>query len=160
MNLKENFRGLLSKKGLYLFLATGGFIGYIPPCPGTYGALQGVLLYWLLKSFPIAFQFAIAVGLMLIGIWSVEFIVKDSFRKDPDEVIIDEITGSYIACIGKESLWALMFSIAVFRIIDILKPFPLKKVEKLRGGWGVMLDDIIAGITTNFLVYLLIKVWG
>lgn len=157
MNLREKLKkSQYSNHKLSLLIATGGLVGFIPPCPGTYGALQGLLLYGLLKFLPLWQHLIIALMLTLLGIISSEILVKNSSKKDPDEVIIDEIAGAYLACLGKENIMELTLVLIVFRIIDIKKPFPLKNLEKLRGGLGIMLDDVLAGIITNILVILIV----
>jgi len=152
-NLKKNLNiHPFSKKGLSTFLATGAFIGFIPPFPGTLGALGGIILYYFTKGQGFYFQIFISLLVFLIGVYAASSYAKEKEDEDPDEVVIDEICGAYLSAIGKETLTELLLSFIIFRIIDIGKPFPLKKLEKIKGGWGIMLDDVVAGLLTNLVV--------
>lgn len=156
MNLKKRQKNLLfSGKGISLFLATGAFIGYLPPFPGTLGAIQGVILYYLVSGRSLIWHFIFLFLLTGLGIWSSQVASQAFQKKDPDQVVIDEIVGAYIACLGKSSFFDLILAFIFFRIIDITKPFPLRKLEGLRGGWGIMADDLLAGIMANLLVTLI-----
>lgn len=152
-NLKENLSiHPFSKKGLSTFLATGAFIGFIPPFPGTLGALEGIILYYFTSGLSFYFHIFISFFIFMIGVYVASYYVKEKGEEDPDEVVIDEICGAYLSAIGKGTLTELLLSFIIFRIIDIGKPFPLKKLEKVRGGWGIMLDDVVAGLLTNLVV--------
>jgi len=151
--LKENLSiHLFSKKGLSTFLATGALIGFIPPFPGTLGAFEGIILYYFTSGLSLYFHLLITLLIFLIGVYAASSYAKEKGEEDPDEVIIDEICGAYLSAIGKGTLTELLLSFIIFRIIDIGKPFPLKKLEKIKGGWGIMLDDVVAGFLTNLVV--------
>jgi len=155
MNLKESLKSpLFSLTNLYLFISTGGFVGFLPPFPGTLGALQGIILYYLTMNLSPILKLLIALILVVLGIISSGNISRTYQKKDPDEVIIDEIAGAYLASLGKTTLLELTLVFILFRIIDISKPFPLKRLEKLKGGLGIMMDDVVAGLLTNLLVIL------
>ncbi len=95
-----------------------------------------------------------------MGIYSSKIASKLMQKEDPDEVIIDEIGGAYLACLGKEAFFELFLVFVIFRIIDILKPYPLKRVEKVPSGLGIMLDDLLAGLATNLIVSMIIFGWN
>ncbi|MFN4196959.1 MAG: phosphatidylglycerophosphatase A [Caldimicrobium sp.] len=156
MNLWKKQKSLLFiGKGIFLFLATGAFIGYLPPFPGTLGAIQGVLLYYLVSSWSLTWHFILLFFLTGLGIWASQIASEVFQKKDPDQVVIDEIVGAYIGCLGKYSFLELTLAFIFFRIIDITKPYPLRKLEHLRGGLGIMADDLLAGVMTNLLVILI-----
>lgn len=158
-NSKRRLRNLhYNLDGFYRLIATGLYVGYIPPCPGTYGALQGILLYTLFMNFHFLFHGLLLLCITFLGVVSSGRISDLKGEKDPDEVIVDEIAGAYLAVLGKTTLLELTLVFIVFRIIDIAKPFPMRKIEALRGGWGIMFDDLFAGIITNLVVTLLMEI--
>ncbi|MFN3504765.1 MAG: phosphatidylglycerophosphatase A [Caldimicrobium sp.] len=160
MNLKKQqktppFNG----KRISLFLATGGFIGYLPPFPGTLGAIQGVFLYYLMSAHSLTWHLFILLLLTGLGIGVSQIASEVLEKKDPDQVIIDEIVGAYLSCLGKSSFLELTLAFIFFRIIDITKPSPLRKLEHLKGGWGIMVDDLLAGLMTNVIVTLVMYLY-
>lgn len=155
-SLKEKWReGPSNLDWFYKLVSTGFYVGYIPPFPGTLGALQGILLYVGLMRYSPLFLMAVLIFLTALGIVASDRLSKIKGERDPDEVIIDEIAGAFLACLGKTSLLELTLVFVLFRIIDITKPFPIRKFETLKGGWGIMLDDLLAGLITNLIVTLL-----
>jgi len=90
-------------------------------------------------------------ALILIGTIAADKYVKATKSEDPGEVVIDEVAGSWIACFGFDLTYVIV-ALFLFRIIDITKPFPIKQMEKLPGGLGVMADDILGGALTNLLI--------
>ncbi len=138
-----------------LFISTGLLVGFIRPCPGTLGALQGILLYYFTKNWKPLYQISFLAFLVLIGIYSATKTATLLNKKDPEEVIIDEIVGGYLGVLGKNSFEELVAAFTIFRIIDISKVYPIKRLEKLKGGWGIMIDDLVAGAITNLLVSII-----
>jgi len=141
-------------------IATFFGVGYLRPGPGTYAAVATVLLWWGASRFvatgwltPVAIAAALAVT--LIGIPSSTVVARESGDKDPGFVVIDEVAGQMIALIGVPLHWKyLLTSLILFRVFDILKPFPLRRLEKLPGGTGIMMDDVGAGL------YALLLLWA
>ncbi len=134
---------------LIMMLATGFYSGYIPKAPGTCGSLVGLLLYFLfLNHFSLSNYLFILAGMLFIGFWVAGSAEKILNQKDPQPVVIDEIVGILItltAAPPQIPVWLLGFMI--FRFFDILKPFPIRWVDqRIHGGIGIMLDDVIAGI--------------
>lgn len=128
------------------FLATGFYSGYSPVAPGTAGSLLVVVLFLFFPSIPIGYHLLLISLMVFLGIWSSSRVATD-LGKDPSIVVIDEMTGMFIAIFAcPRTLIVLFLGFFLFRFFDILKPFPIRNVEKLSGGLGIMLDDIIAGI--------------
>jgi phosphatidylglycerophosphatase A len=97
---------------------------------------------------------AISIAMFFIGIWVSGFVEKD-IGKDPGIVVIDEFVGQWLALLFlPKTIWILIAGFLVFRILDIIKPFPAADLEELDGGVGIMLDDVIAGIYTNIALHL------
>src|SRR3989338_180414 len=140
---------------LIKFIATGFYSGYSPIAPGTAGSLVGVLIYLLTFSLQLsAFSyFLLTISIVLIGIWvseKAEYIFK---RKDSQKIVIDEIAGILISLFMlPHEFWIVLSGFIIFRIIDISKPFYM--LENLQNGFGVMMDDVAAGIATNLILQI------
>lgn len=149
-----------AKPGLALALATGLGAGYVPRAPGTAGSLVSLLLYLLLERAAgpalLWWHLALNVALVLVGVWAAGRAAHYLGRKDPTVVVIDEISGQQIAFLGLTSAsWPhLAAAFLLFRAFDIWKPFPVRRLEALPGGWGVMADDWLAG------AYAAVAVWA
>lgn len=139
---------------LIKFIATGFYSGYSPIAPGTAGSVVGILIYLLAFSFQLsAFSyFLLTISIVLIGIWvsgKAEYIFK---RKDSQKIVIDEIAGILISLFMlPNGFWIVLSGFIIFRIIDISKPFYI--LERLPRGFGVMMDDVAAGIVTNLILH-------
>jgi phosphatidylglycerophosphatase A len=141
-------------------IATFFYIGYMHPGPGTWASGVTVLLWWLAAQaiapawqVPVAAFTALAVT--LIGIPPSSVVARESGREDPGFVVIDEVAGQMIALIGAPLSWKyLIAGFILFRSFDIVKPFPLRRLEKLPAGLGIMMDDVGAGIYALVLLQL------
>ncbi len=144
-------------------IATGGFIGYLPKAPGTWGTLIAFPIHFLLCMLSPG---GYIIGLVLIFFLSIitagsaEKIID---RKDPGVIVIDEVIGMLIALIGAPAnplVWFIAF--LLFRFFDIIKPFPVNWPDQhLNGGYGIVLDDVFAGIYTLLILqagYLLLGI--
>jgi phosphatidylglycerophosphatase A len=153
---KSSETGILHKLGL--FIATGGGAGSLPVAPGTFGSVEGVALFAALSAaarsigvgaaFELALLSIVALAITGLGIWSAELYCRHSGIKDPRNVVIDEIAGQIITLLplaGAPSVTGVALGFLLFRAFDILKPFPARRLERLKGGLGVVLDDLMAG---------------
>lgn len=140
-----------------LFVATGAFIGYIPLVPGTLGSLWGLPIYWLLSKTSLLIVIFSTLMLIALAIWLAHLAEKIIRKKDPGCIVIDEVAGQVAALIGLPADGVtLAAGFVVFRGFDILKPFPVRTIERsLSGGAGVVLDDVAAGILTNLVLRLI-----
>ena len=139
-----------------MFLATGGFVGHIPVAPGTFGSLLGLPLCYVLARMPLPWAIVGAVGLIVVAIWIAQRAEVITRQKDPGKIVIDEIAGMVVTLIGIPfHLTSMVIGFLTFRALDIVKPFPIRSLErKISGGAGVVLDDVAAGIYANILVRL------
>jgi phosphatidylglycerophosphatase A len=139
------------------FLATGLYTGYLPLAPGTWATvLIGVPLCLGLKCLgELAFLTAL-VGLLAISVYSSGFVEKGLEEKDPPFVVIDEVTGFMTSMILVPiSVTHILLACAFFRLFDIVKPYPIRYVEqRFSGGWGITLDDVLAGLYASLCVHL------
>ena len=139
------------KDRLVLFLASGLFLGLIPFAPGTFGSLLGIPLHWLLGHLPISLGICSLGFVILISVWisgKAELLLG---KKDPSQIVIDEVAGMAVALAGapfEPSLIIVAF--IFFRFFDIWKPFPIRYIDRsFPGGWGIVLDDVAAGVMAN-----------
>jgi phosphatidylglycerophosphatase A len=136
------------------------FIGYLPLVPGTFGSIVGVGLFYLLKGFTQTTYFLFIFGIIFLGLITSGRMEKLLNRKDPGCIVVDEVAGMLIAL----SFMPYDFKIVIlafifFRILDTLKPFPAVWLQNRHGAAGVMGDDLIAGIYTNIVLLLILRLY-
>ena len=142
---------------IILFIAQGAYSGRSPFAPGTAGTLVGVLLFLLVKGLSPAAYLGSCILVAGIGTWAAEEAEKLLGKKDAQSIVIDEIAGFLIAMFLLPGTWAFIAAgFVLFRVFDILKPFPLKRLQDLGGGAGVMLDDIGAGVYANVVLQVVV----
>lgn len=144
--------------------AVGTFFGagLLKPGPGTYGAVAALLLWYgaahLFSSSPFVLAIGTTIAAVLmtgIGIPASTIVARESGRKDPGFVVVDEAAGQLIALIGISADWRhAAVSLLFFRIFDILKPPPVRQFEKLPEGTGIMMDDVVAGVLALLCAHL------
>jgi len=129
-------------------LATWFGCGHVPYAPGTAGTLGAVPLYLLLRPLGHHAVFAASMVITAVGIWAAEIVAKDLGTKDPQIVVIDEVAGVLLTLSVAPPTWAaLAAGVVLFRVFDQWKPWPARTAErKLPGGWGIVLDDVAAGV--------------
>jgi len=133
-------------------VATAGGVGYSPIAPGTVGSLVALLILWALpfSLLGLALCLLLVVG---VGGWAAGRAERLLGRKDPGAVVIDEIAGMFLSALAlPRSLGVLLVAFLLFRLFDILKPFPIRQSQMLSRGLGIMLDDLIAGTYTLVLL--------
>jgi phosphatidylglycerophosphatase A len=146
------------------FLATGCFIGKVPVAPGTAGTLVGVLLYLLIHPLPIFVYVVTVIAFIFLSAWVATKAQAIYGEQDPQEVVIDEIAGYLVTmAFHKFDVSLIIGGFVLFRIFDIVKPFPLRWIERrFLSGWGIVLDDVAAGIYANLALWffgLLLPNW-
>jgi phosphatidylglycerophosphatase A len=171
------------KDYLALSIATCG-VGYLPLAPGTYGSVVGVGLYVLLRGAFMAVLWPLAgrnhlnllhiayalitlelVAIVLVtmaGTWAASHVERLSGKKDPGKVVIDEVAGQLVALttmpMDVETWWTIILAFGLFRLFDIIKPYPARRLESLHGGLGIMADDVVAGFYAALVVALVVSV--
>jgi len=149
-------------KFLIRIISTGLGTGYYPIAPGTAGSLVILIAYWICPEISTLELLLFICGLSVIGIYSATVTEKEMTTRfgqdkgtDPGIIVIDEIIGMLIALLAiPKTLFFLITAFILFRIFDITKPFPVRKVEKLHAGWGIVLDDVVAGIYANIVIQI------
>jgi len=151
MNLREE---------AVVFLATGFYVGNVRFAPGTFGSLIGLPLCFVLSGIKLPPALALTLLFILFAIWIAHAAERILKQKDPGCIVIDEIAGMVVTLIGLPfNLTMAVIGFIIFRILDILKPLPIRTLDKrLSGGIGIVADDVVAGIFANFLVRIIIYI--
>jgi phosphatidylglycerophosphatase A len=155
---------------LALALSTWG-VGYLPLMPGTFGSLVGVGLFLCLVETTggivrLAAVFLSVIVISLGGIWAASRTEKLFGLKDPGKVVVDEVAGQLLALMPLAFLTrnppalAVIVSFTLFRFFDIVKPYPAGRLEKLRGGFGIMCDDLVAGAYAALVLAVTVAIPG
>jgi phosphatidylglycerophosphatase A len=131
-------------------------LGYFPVAPGTLTSLLVILAYkFYLFRLSWTLHLLILFLLFFIGVYASTKVESESRKKDPRKIVIDEACGQLLVLFRMSNAWfPLLSGLILFRIFDIAKPFPIKKVEALPSGWGIMMDDIVAAIYAGVIVNL------
>jgi len=138
------------------FLAFGFGTGLAPFAPGTFGSIPGLILFWLTLDFGLYVQMGIAIAMALVGIW----ICGESARRigvhDHGGIVWDEIVGMYVTLfLAPVSIVGFVLAFVLFRIMDIVKPWPIRDLDhSMQGGLGIMLDDLLAAVYAAVLLAL------
>ena len=142
------------KNRIITILASFFYLGYSPFAPGTMGTLGAVLLYYLLISFLTDIQYVIVTIILAVFGIIISFKAVNIYKNDdPKEIVIDEVVGYLVAmAFILPTATNIILGFFLFRFFDIVKPFPARRLEKLKGGYGVVLDDVAAGIWTNLVL--------
>ncbi len=135
-------------------------IGYLPIAPGTWGSLAALAVWFIIiESISTITFIAVIVIIFIFGVYTSSVTERYLEKEDPSIIVIDEWVGQWIALLflQKSLLWGLI-AFALFRLFDIWKPYPIKTIDKILGGWGIMLDDVVAGVYALFVLSAL-RIW-
>jgi phosphatidylglycerophosphatase A len=140
--------------------------GWIKPGPGTWGSIGAVLVWavaaWALPQGALPITVFLVCGIVLsiaVGVPAATIAARESGRHDPQFVVIDEVAGQWIALLGCSRDWAhAIIALVLFRLFDITKPFPARQLERLPEGWGIVFDDVAAGLYA-FGIAALVRIW-
>ena len=142
-------------------MATGFYTGYAPVVPGTFGTLVGIPIAFFLSLLGRTAATVILAVVILVSCWVADRAEKIYGMKDPNDIVIDEVVGYLV------TVWLLPFTwftvvagFILFRVLDILKPFPIRKVEGwIPGGAGVVMDDVLAGVYGWIILHGILRLW-
>ncbi len=139
------------KYNLNKLIATFFFSGYLPKIPGTWGSLATLILWLLFPIKSLTINIIIIVFLFIVGVIVSDSLEKKSGIKDPSFIVIDEVVGmwltlTFIPIAARQDYLQIILAFILFRFFDITKIFPINKIEKIKGGLGIMADDILAGL--------------
>jgi len=143
---------------LAVIISTFGFVGFFPVAPGTAGSFAALALYALLRwiGAPVVEGLAI-LAVFVIGVWAATRTEIALGTTDPGPVVIDEVLGMLMTLAWMPlSLTGVAVGFVLFRIFDVIKPYPARRLEDAPGGWGIMLDDAMAGVYGHVAMRLLL----
>lgn len=143
------------------FIATGFGVGYLPYAPGTWGTLLAVPLYFLIIKFFSNYFYAIVTLSFFFGILICDVATKAFKTQDDSRIVWDEIVGFWITMLLVPPLpWLILLGFILFRLFDVIKPWPIRLIDqRIHGGLGVMLDDVLAGILAGAALFGSYYVW-
>jgi phosphatidylglycerophosphatase A len=155
-----------AKRWLAWAVATFFGAGFGKPGPGTWASVAAVLLWraaaWSLHLTAEGILLALGIGIALtivLGVPAATIVERESGRTDPGFVVIDEVAGQWIALLWSPADWRHgLIALVLFRLFDITKPFPVRRLERLPGGWGIVFDDVAAGLYA-LVVASLLRIW-
>ena len=146
-------------RALWNGVSTCGPLGFVPIAPGTAASLAIALLYkYVLFRLSLPVYLALVVFLFACGVMASAVQASALGQRDPRRIVIDEVCGQLIALAALPATWtAVGLAFLIFRLFDIAKPFPIRRTEKLPGGWGIMADDVLAGLMARLLLCVILE---
>ena len=160
MKPQKHSSGAILNEKLITFLATGFGSGLAPFAPGTAGTLVGILICLPLIPLPWILRLLLVLALLALSFYVSDQAEKIYKRKDDQRIVIDEIIGFQITMLPVEiNVLSICAGFVLFRIFDIWKPFPVRNMQGFPGGWGIVADDVAAGIYAGIVLWLLM-LWG
>lgn len=146
------------REGAAKLIATFFYVGLIPVAPGTFGTLAAIPLFWIISGVPIYIYLLITVVVIGVSVWAAAETEKIYGRRDPGQIVADEVAGYLVTMILiPPTATYIVVGFFLFRILDILKPPPVRRLEKLPRGWGIVIDDVGAGVYACVLMHLIIR---
>jgi len=144
-----------------LLLATGFGVGYSPVAPGTLGTLLVIPVYYFFSNISSPIYEITLIGFFFLSVWISENAEIFFGKKDDQRIVIDEMVGFLITMLWvPKATHFIIIGFFLFRLFDILKPFPIRRLEKrLKGGYGVVLDDVMAGVYANIILHLVGRIY-
>ncbi len=141
-------------------MATGFGVGYSPVAPGTLGTLIAIPIYYFLSNISSPIYEITLIGFFFLSVWVSEKAEVLFGKKDDQRIVIDEIMGFLVTMLWVPKTAILIVTgFFLFRFFDILKPFPIRRLEKgLKGGYGVVLDDVMAGVYANIVLQMILVI--
>jgi phosphatidylglycerophosphatase A len=145
-------------KSLSVFVASFGYVGFFPIAPGTAGSLAALPLFAFIRWIGVpGIELAAIVAVFAIGVWAAHGAEGAMGRKDPGIVVIDEVLGMLVTlALLPVSITGVIVGFLLFRLLDVVKPYPAAQLEHLHGGIGIMADDAVAGLYSHLILRLLI----
>ena len=149
----------MSLRRLGVFIATCAHVGYAPVAPGTFGSAVGLFVYYLVRrQASTTVELAVIAVIIVIGLWAATEAEHHFGGIDPRPVVIDEVIGMLITlALHPVNVFGAVVGFLIFRVLDVVKPWPARRLELLPGGFGVVLDDAMAGLYGNVLVWAAIR---
>ena len=147
------------KQLAFIFASFFG-VGFFPVAPGTAATFAGIAFIYLLQG-NMYLYFILMAGLLILSIPICSYLEKQIGRKDPGFIVIDEVVGIMVGLLGLPLTWpTAIIGFFLFRAFDMFKIYPINRFEALPGGWGIILDDVMAGLYTNIILHIAVRYAG
>ena len=162
LTLREAFKDANLSGKTALLLSSWFGVGLMPLAPGTFGALAAVPLIIIIKYFGVVHIGICLIVLIPMAVWTSQIAQKLLGKNDPSEVVIDEVAGLFLAVLFIPLSWFnFILAFLLFRMFDILKPFPIGMIDRsIKGGAGIVLDDLVAGIYANLCIRIITVIFS
>lgn len=148
------------KDGIARVIATVFYVGHIPFAPGTWGTLAAIPLYYLISGIPHYLYIVLTLIIILVSVWASSITERIYRIKDPGFIVADEVCGYLVTMIlVPPTLTNIVAGFVLFRLFDIVKPPPSRQMERLPGGWGIVMDDVLAGVYGCIVLHILLRFW-
>ena len=146
----------MTKQKLNTLFVTVFGVGFSPKVPGTFGTLATIPIWFLVSKFHIIYYMFFVFALVIAGIFASQYYESYTHKHDSKEIVIDEVAGFLITMMWLPVTWqSVVIGFVLFRFFDIVKPGPIKMLDqKVKGGVGVMIDDVAAGIVCNLILQI------
>lgn len=146
------------REGAAKFIATFFYVGLIPIAPGTFGTLAAIPLFWIISGLPIYIYLLITLIVIGVSVWAATVTEEIYGKRDPGQIVADEVAGYLVTMILiPPTALNIVVGFFLFRLFDIVKPPPVRSFEKLPRGWGVVIDDVAAGVYACVCMHLIIR---
>lgn len=140
---------------LVKIVATFFGLGYCPIAPGTVASLVIILVHRFILPSSLWIDTGLFIVLFFSGVWASEYFSRSTKQDDPRQIVMDEACGQHLSVMAlPASDFNLLLAFFLFRSLDIIKPFPINQTEKIKGGWGIMADDLAAGLLARFFLFI------
>ena len=147
------------KREVMRVFATFFYLGYSPIAPGTAGTIGGVILFYFLSNFSLYIYISFLVGFIILSVWVSGKASCIFGESDPKQVVVDEVCGYLVTMfLISPSLRNIILGFFLFRLLDIVKPPPVRSSERLPGGFGIVSDDVVAGIYANIILQVITRI--
>jgi phosphatidylglycerophosphatase A len=145
----------MSLRRVGVFLATCAYVGYAPVAPGTWGSAAALVIYYVIRrQASSAIELTAIAVIFIVGVWSATEAERHFGGVDPGPVVIDEVVGMLMTlALHPVTIAGALVGFVVFRILDVIKPWPARQLEDLPAGFGIVLDDAMAGVYGNLIVW-------
>lgn len=139
-------------------IATFFTVGKIPKAPGTFGSLAALPFAWFLWQLPPWMAWIVVFSVFALGCWAAKVIISRTGKEDHQSIVIDEVVGIFVTTsVAQHLWWHYLLAFCFFRLFDILKPGPVRIIDKkIKGGFGTMLDDFAASILAALVLYIVL----
>lgn len=142
------------RRGFARAVATLFYIGFSPFFPGTLASLVALALVFIIPS-RVSLYSLTALGILLVSLWATQVYATEKNEEDPQEIVVDELVGILVTFFSvPRSIPAVFAGFVLFRIFDIFKPFPVRQIERWPKPWGIIGDDVMAGVYANLALRL------